>query len=333
MKRLAGEEIAGPDGTTLHVETYGPTHAPALILTHGWGMNSTLWWEAKLQLAERYRVVVWDLPGLGRSGFTADGRLEIERLARALKAVLDQEQGRPAVLVGHSIGGIILQEFARLHPETLGRQVKGLVLENTTHTDPVRTTALSSVLTPLEKPLLAPLMRLDKLMSPLVRLMNLQSYMSGSGHLAMRLGGFGTRPAAAQLDQAARLAAVQSPKVQAEGNLAMMRWDATGALSGVTCPVLLFIGGRDLVTRPRAGEAIAAENPAIEAVRVDEAGHMGPIERAERYHAAIETFADRVFTEGAARADGAERAREPAPETPDRRPPPPREGEDAARPH
>jgi pimeloyl-ACP methyl ester carboxylesterase len=313
MRRTDGEDLSGPDGSVLHVESYGPAHAPALILTHGWGMNSALWWEAKLEFAERYRVVVWDLPGLGRSRLPADGRLEIERLARALKAVVDREQGRPAVLVGHSIGGMILQEFARLWPETLGRQIAGLVLENTTHTDPTRTTTLGSVLTPLEKPFFKPMMTLDKASSPLVRLMNLQSYMSGAGHLAMRLGGFGARPAAAQLDQATLLAASQSPKVQAEGNLAMMRWDGTGALARPSCPVLLFIGERDLVTRPRAGEAIAAENPGIETVRVPDAGHMGPIERAAVYHRHIEAFADRALTEGAARVDAAAPARERGP--------------------
>jgi hypothetical protein len=94
--------------------------------------------------------------------------------------------------------------------------------------------------------------------------------------------------------------------------------------------VLLFIGERDLVTRPRAGEAIAAENPGIETVRVPDAGHMGPIERAAVYHRHIEAFADRALTEGAARVDAAAPAREPGPARADRGAPPPRDADEAS---
>ena len=56
-----------PAGYDLHVESYGPAGAPPLVFTHGWGTNSTEWYYAKRRLAERYRVIVWDLPGLGES--------------------------------------------------------------------------------------------------------------------------------------------------------------------------------------------------------------------------------------------------------------------------
>ncbi|MBC6982206.1 alpha/beta hydrolase [Caulobacter sp. 17J80-11] len=297
------ESVAGPEGARLHVESFGPPEAPAIILTHGWGLSSIEWREARRQLADRYRVVVWDLPGLGLSEMPVDRRLDLPRLAAGLKAVLDLEAGRPALLVGHSIGGMIVQEFCRRYPQALGREVSGLVLENTTYTDPLKTTALSAVLAPLQKPLFEPLMKLDKVLFPLVWAMNWQSYLSGSAHLAMRVGGFGTRPSRAQLDRVTRLVTRHSPAVQAEGNLAMMRWDATGAMAGVRCPVLLFIGGRDLVTRPRAGEAIAQQNPAIEVARIDRAGHMGPVECADAYDARLLDFADRAFTAKAVWAD------------------------------
>jgi pimeloyl-ACP methyl ester carboxylesterase len=135
----------------------------------------------------------------------------------------------------------------------------------------------------------------------------------------MRFGGFGTRPTRAELDQAARLASQHSPAVQAEGNLAMMRWDATGAMERVRCPVMVFVGGRDLVTRPDAGEAIAAQNPAIELVRVPAAGHMGPVECADFYNDRILAFADRAFTAEAVWADRLQdQARTAKPSEPER---------------
>jgi hypothetical protein len=47
-----------PDGTELHVETYGSPDAPPIIFAHGAGCNSTAWYYAKRHLADRFRLIV-----------------------------------------------------------------------------------------------------------------------------------------------------------------------------------------------------------------------------------------------------------------------------------
>jgi hypothetical protein len=59
------QRLRRPDGTVLQVEFYGPEDGQPIILSHGWGPNSTVWYYAKRQLSDRFRVIVWDLPGLG----------------------------------------------------------------------------------------------------------------------------------------------------------------------------------------------------------------------------------------------------------------------------
>ena len=59
--------IIRPDGSELRVECYGPADAPPIVLTHGWGADSTEWYYQKKHLAERFRLIVWDEPGLGLS--------------------------------------------------------------------------------------------------------------------------------------------------------------------------------------------------------------------------------------------------------------------------
>ena len=56
-QRVSGAEVRAPDGSTLHVESIGPADGPALILTHGWGLNSMAWWYTKKALAGRFRLV------------------------------------------------------------------------------------------------------------------------------------------------------------------------------------------------------------------------------------------------------------------------------------
>ncbi|MGL5135855.1 MAG: alpha/beta fold hydrolase, partial [Planktothrix sp.] len=44
------QRLVRPDGSEIQVEFYGPDRAPTLILTHGWGPDSTAWYYAKKQL-------------------------------------------------------------------------------------------------------------------------------------------------------------------------------------------------------------------------------------------------------------------------------------------
>jgi hypothetical protein len=55
--------LGRPDGSELRVECYGREDAPPIILTHGWGANSTEWDYLKEELADDFRLIVWDLPG------------------------------------------------------------------------------------------------------------------------------------------------------------------------------------------------------------------------------------------------------------------------------
>jgi pimeloyl-ACP methyl ester carboxylesterase len=304
LRRGAGEIIPAPDGSRLHVEADGPAGAPTLVFTHGWGMDASLWVDARRRLADRYRLIFWDLPGLGRSEGPTDGRYSMDRFAAALAEVVALAGPRPVILVGHSIGGMIIQTLARNQGAGFAAKVAGVVLENTTHTDPLNTTFGAAVLRPLQ-PVLAGLMRLDIWLQPLVWLMSWQGYLSGSAHLAMRLGGFGTRPGRAQLDQAALLATRNSPAVQAKGNLAMMRWSATEALPQFDVPALVFVGGRDLVTKSEAGETIARVAPRARLHRVAAAGHMGPVECADTYNNALSAFADEILIRAAPAAAAA----------------------------
>jgi hypothetical protein len=60
-------QLGRPDGSQLRVECYAREDAPPIILTHWWRANSTEWDYLKEELADEFRLIVWDLPGLGRS--------------------------------------------------------------------------------------------------------------------------------------------------------------------------------------------------------------------------------------------------------------------------
>ncbi len=292
--------VPGPNGAELEVETTGRADGPTLLFTHGWGLDGTVWDDAKRDLGERFRIVTWDLPGLGRSSRPADKSEALEVFADSLQAVLGTVHG-PAVLVGHSIGGMTLQTFARRHPQALGAQVKGLVLVNTTYTAPDRTMLGRKLFTVLREPLIIPLMRLSVLLSPILWLQNWLSYLNGSMEIAHRLLGFGKHATRPRLELSARLAAKGSPAVQSRGNIAMLRWDASDVLPRLTIPTLVLTGGRDLLTQEDAGAHIDAAAPGARRTHFDDAGHMGFLERPEDYNRAMAEFADQAFAAPPAR--------------------------------
>lgn len=302
IERGEARTVVGPDGSKLRVETFGPADGPVLVLTHGWGLDSTVWRYARRDLAGRFRLIVWDLPGLGKSGQPTDGKHQLDRFADDLRAVLTEVAGgKPAVLVGHSIGGMTTQTLAALRPEILGQQVRGLVLLNTTHLRPIETTAAS----PLVKgiwPIASILLKLQTVLGPLFQLAALQSYQSGQAHIATRIGGFGNHVTRSQLEHTTRLASVNSQAVQAKGDFAMMDWDITSQLPKVTVPTLVITGDKDLLTRPDAGETIARAIPGARIVKMPGCGHMGFYEYAEAYNAEIARFADDAFSRGASPA-------------------------------
>jgi pimeloyl-ACP methyl ester carboxylesterase len=297
LERGNGQMLESPSGAKLHVETHGSATAQPIILTHGWSLDSTIWFYAKRDLAKRFRVIVWDLPGLGRSKRPASGKIDMAAFAQDLAAVVAVAGDRPALLVGHSIGGMIIQTLARDRPEMFGREVAGVALLNTTYTNPLRTMILSGLAQVLRWPILEPMMRLKIWLQPLVWLSSWQSYLSGSAHLSTRFG-FGRYVTRSQLDRTTLLMTRNPPAVSARGDLAMFRWDSHMALVRTGVPVLVIGGAKDIVTKPEAGRTIAAAVPRAESMVVEGANHMGPVERSEEYHAAIATFASSLSGAG-----------------------------------
>jgi pimeloyl-ACP methyl ester carboxylesterase len=285
-----GQTITSPSGSSLYLETHGDPRAPCIVLTHGWGLDSSIWSYAIEDLAKSFHVMAWDLPGLGRS----NGKVDLETFAEDLRTVAAQSPTQPVVLVGHSIGGMTIQTLARRDPAFVERSVAGIILVNTTYTNPLQTMILSPLWKLLRWPLIEPLLWLTIALEPLAWLWSWQSYLSGSAHLANRLG-FGKHVTRSQLNVTTLLGVKNRPGALARGNLAMFRWDARDALSTTRVPILVIGGERDIVTQPKASARISESAPSSTLTIVDDVNHMGFLERHDVYNEAIADFATRTL--------------------------------------
>lgn len=95
------------DGVELQVEEWGPICGDPILLCHGFGQTRGAWSNTAIRLAdEGYRCVSVDLRGHGDSDWMADGDYAMDQFRDDLVAVTSW-LGRPAVLVGASMGGLL----------------------------------------------------------------------------------------------------------------------------------------------------------------------------------------------------------------------------------
>lgn len=282
--------LTRPDGSEIHVEIYGPDRAPTLILTHGWGPDSTVWYYVKQQLTDQFRVIIWDLPGLGKSKKPENRDYSLEKFARDLEAVLMLAGDQPVILLGHSIGAMILLTFCRLFPQHLGQRVAGLILVDGTYTNPLKTAILSNLLLALQKPLLEPLLYLAIALSPLLWLTSWLNYLNGTVLLTTEISGFRGTETRGQLNFSSLIGIKASPGVLARGVLAMFRFDETATLPNISVPTLVIVGKSDIATRPFASKRISIEVPQAELSVLSPGGHMVLMERNQQFADVIRTF-------------------------------------------
>lgn len=301
----ATRRLERPDGSELYVEFYGPEDAPPIVLTHAWSLDGREWRDIKRQLSDRFRLITWDLPGLGRSTQPKTHDYHLENLAGHLDAVLELAGGRPALLLGHSIGGMIVLTFCRQFPRALGTTVSSLALVHTTYTNPLRTTTLAGLFTALERPVIVPLAYLMIWLFPFVWLMNWMSYLNGSSHLATRLAGFTGKGTWDQIELVTLPQIQASPAVLARGTLGMLAYDATKTLPKIHVPTLVVAGDRDPLCKPEASEFIRSEVPAAQLSTFAPARHMGNIEYHAHFVELIGEFAEADL--GAQKKKGKER--------------------------
>ncbi|MFJ9566916.1 alpha/beta fold hydrolase [Streptomyces fuscichromogenes] len=93
----------------------GPEEGLPVLLVHGWGGDGREWSAHAEALADRFRVIVPDLRGHGRSEVPAEGNTPVE-MADDLAALLGRPGIGPVLVVGHSMGGQVVNLLAVRHP-------------------------------------------------------------------------------------------------------------------------------------------------------------------------------------------------------------------------
>src|SRR5580765_2086425 len=101
---------------------------PAVLLTHGYSATSRMWGPQIRGLADRFRLIVWDIRGHGESDSPEDPAEYSEEIAVAdMAAILDACGVERAAVGGLSLGGYLSLAFNVGH----SARVRALMLFDT----------------------------------------------------------------------------------------------------------------------------------------------------------------------------------------------------------
>lgn len=110
----------------IHAEVTGA--GPVVVLTHGFAASSHMFAATVPALATDHTVIVWDMPGHGRSEASADeAQYTTRRFLDEMLRLVDDAGAERAVWLGHSLGGYLSLELVLAHPD----RARGLVLVDT----------------------------------------------------------------------------------------------------------------------------------------------------------------------------------------------------------
>jgi pimeloyl-ACP methyl ester carboxylesterase len=125
----------------MHLLCEGDAAGPTVVIEQGIGSPSIVWRAVQTAIAQFARVCTYDRPGFLWSDPAATSRSLEDRVADLHALLKRADVPSPYILVGHSMGGLLVRQFARAHPDL----VAGLVLVDS----PDETTVFRHALQPV----------------------------------------------------------------------------------------------------------------------------------------------------------------------------------------
>lgn len=238
---------------------------PAVLLLHGIGGRASLWRPTIDALSADHKVIAMDMPGYDGVGPALDSFAAVADAALALLV----SRGIPrAVVVGHSLGGMVALEMALRHPETVHRLVVVASSPAFGSRDPAfREAFLAARQKPLDEGL-------------------------GMAGVAEALVPTMPGPAADPAAIPAAIAAMSSVDERAyRTTLGMLTgFDRRDDLPRVSQKSLLVAGEADATAPPRGMRRMADAIPDARLVVIPGVGHLLPLEAPRAFHAALRGF-------------------------------------------
>jgi len=244
----------------------GNPSLPPLVFLHGIGGAARAWHGQLDFFKHRYRTIAWDMPGYG--GSAPLPTVSIAALADALQGFLQQVRAMKPILVGHSIGGMIVQQLLAKHP----RIASAIVLAQTSPAfgkpdGDWQKAFIEARLGPLDRG-----ETLAALAPSLVK--NLVGDDPDIGGMEL------ARDCMASVPEASYRATMMS----------MLGFDQRNVLKDIVVPTLLLSGSKDKNAPAPMMAKMATYIPSARYFELEGVGHLANLEQPGAFNAALDSF-------------------------------------------
>jgi 3-oxoadipate enol-lactonase len=244
----------------------GNPSLPPLVFLHGIGGAARAWHGQLDFFKHRYRTIAWDMPGYG--GSAPLPTVSIAALADALQGFLQQVRAMKPILVGHSIGGMIVQQLLAKHP----RIASAIVLAQTSPAfgkpdGDWQKAFIEARLGPLDRG-----ETLAALAPSLVK--NLAGDDPDIGGMEL------ARDCMASVPEASYRATMMS----------MLGFDQRNVLKDIVVPTLLLSGSKDKNAPAPMMAKMATYIPSARYFELEGVGHLANLEQPGAFNAALDSF-------------------------------------------
>jgi 3-oxoadipate enol-lactonase len=238
--------------------------APVLMIM-GLGWTSHAWHRSRPVLSKKYRTIVLDNRGVGRSESPA-GPYSMAQMAADAAAVLNAARVNAAHVFGVSMGGMIAQEFALQFP----KKVRSLILGCTAAGGPEAVRAEPEVLQVL-----------------MTRGQDPDAFAKAMGPFIYDAG---TSAQQIEEDTAVRRKWYPSADAYFAQLQAIMAWEAYGRLPQIAAPTLVIHGENDRLVPAENARLIAGRIPGAKLTIIPLASHIFTTDQPDAAHGAILEF-------------------------------------------
>jgi 3-oxoadipate enol-lactonase len=250
----------------LSYEAAGDPASQPLVFLHGIGGAARAWRGQINAFSDHYRTIAWDMPGYG--GSAPLPTVSIAALADALQEFLQGIGATKPILVGHSIGGMIVQQWLAKNPGIAG----AVVLAQTSP-------AFGKPDGDWQKSFI------DARLGPLDRG---ETLVSLAPTLVQEL--VGDDPDSSGMDLARDCMASVPEATYRATMLALMGFDLRHALKSIAVPTLVLSGSKDNNAPAPMMAKMATYIPSATYLELEGVGHLANLERPDAFNAALDRF-------------------------------------------
>lgn len=246
----------------------------ALVLLHGIGGCAEAWKPQLEAFADRYTVIAWNMPGY--RGSPPVPKLTFPVLATALNELLDTLSGKRVHLVGHSMGGMVAQEYLR----DRANRITSICLYATSP-------GLAQPETPEAARAAEERARIfmERRIGPLDRGMTMREMAESMLDQVLAAGA----------PQSARTAAIESissvpPDVYRDSMRCILSFDGTRIVPKIDRPTLVIAGSEDRTMTPSVVEAMARQIRGARYEVIPGVGHLANLEDPPAFNRVLSDF-------------------------------------------